>query len=289
MEFAPIGDLVWKFKATLMLTTPTFLRGYMKRVPPGHFGSLKCLITGAEKLQDSLADTFEAKFGIRPIEGYGTTECSPVIATSTLNVREHGICQVGALPGYVGKPLPGVLVKVVDPDTGSEKPFGQPGLLLVKGPNVMQGYYQREDLTQEVLQDGWYRTGDIAQVDPEGFVKITDRLSRFSKIGGEMISHSRVEDYLHQAANLADQQHFAVTALPDEQKGERLIVVHTFAIEKIPSLLKALVNLGISHLSIPKADHFIQVETLPILGSGKLDLAAIKAIAHKETLVSTDP
>jgi acyl-[acyl-carrier-protein]-phospholipid O-acyltransferase / long-chain-fatty-acid--[acyl-carrier-protein] ligase len=280
LDFSAVGELVFKRKATLMMTTPTFLRGYMKRVSPGQFGSLNCLITGAEKLPDALADEFELQFGIRPIEGYGTTECSPVIATSTLNVRERGICQVGTLPGYVGKPLPGVLVRIIDPETFVEQPFGQQGLLLVKGPNVMQGYYKREDLTCEVLKDGWYITGDIAQLDAEGFIKITDRLSRFSKIGGEMISHSRVEDYLHQAANRSDQQTFAVTALPDEQKGEKLIVIHTLPSDKIPNILKELGKQDISNLFIPKADHFVQVKALPLLGSGKLDLKAIKVIAQ---------
>lgn len=279
LDYSSIGELVLKYKATLMMTTPTFLRGYMKRVSPGQFGSLICLITGAEKLSETLADEFELQFGIRPIEGYGTTECSPVIATSTLNVRERGICQVGTMPGYVGKPLPGVLVRIVDPETFRENSFGQQGLLLVKGPNVMQGYYKREDLTNEVLKDGWYITGDIAQLDPEGFIKITDRLSRFSKIGGEMISHSRVEDYLHQAANQQDQQIFAVTALPDEQKGEKLIVIHTLSPDLIPSILKQLNQQTISNLFIPKTDHFIQVGALPVLGSGKLDLKAIRDIA----------
>lgn len=281
MDFAAIGDLVYKFKATMMMTTPTFLRGYMKRVAPGQLGSLKCLITGAEKLQETLADDFELHFGIRPIEGYGTTECSPVIATSTLNVRERGICQVGTLPGYVGKPLPGVLVRVVDPDTLEERSFGEQGLLLVKGPNVMQGYYKREDLTKTVLQNGWYFTGDIAQLDPEGFIKITDRLSRFSKIGGEMVSHSSVEDHLHKAAGHHDKQAFVVTSIPDEQKGEKLVVIHTLKTEMIPPILKELGNQAISHLCIPKADHFIRVDALPLLGTGKLDLAAIKLIAKQ--------
>lgn len=281
MDFAVIGELVWKYQATLMMTTPTFLRGYMKRVLPGQFGTLKCVLTGAEKLPTTLAQNFELQFGLRPIEGYGATECSPVIATSTLNVREQGIYQLGTLPGHVGKPLPGVLVRVVDPESQAPLPCGQPGLLLVKGPNVMKGYLNRPDLTEKVIHDGWYITGDIAELDPEGFIKITDRLSRFSKIGGEMVPHIRVEEYLHQAAEELENQVFAVTALPDPQKGERLAVLHTLDQNQIADIIKELTKLGVPNLYIPKPDHFIPVKELPLLGTGKIDLKAIKAIAEE--------
>ncbi|MCE5318402.1 MAG: AMP-binding protein, partial [Parachlamydia sp.] len=278
LDFAAIGELAWKLQATLMMTTPTFLRGYMKRVLPGQFGTLKCVLTGAEKLPETLAQAFELQYGLRPIEGYGATECSPVIATSSLNVREPGICQLGTLPGTVGKPLPGILLRVVHPETFQELPLGEQGLLLVKGPNVMQGYLDKPELTREVIKDGWYVTGDIASLNQEGFVKITDRLSRFSKIGGEMVPHGRVEEYLHQVTH-ADQQLFAVTAIPDQQKGECLAVVHTVQPDKIAGILKQLSELGIPNLYIPKPDCFIQVESLPMLGSGKLDLKGVKAIA----------
>lgn len=278
LDFGAIGELAWKMKATLMMTTPTFLRGYMKRVLSGQFGTLKCVLTGAEKLPESLAKAFELQYGLRPIEGYGATECAPVIATSSLNVREQGICQLGTLPGTVGKPLPGILLRVVHPETLEELPFGAQGLLLAKGPNVMQGYLEKPELTREAIKDGWYVTGDIASLNQEGFVTITDRLSRFSKIGGEMVPHGRVEEYLHQAAK-ADQQLFAVTAIPDQQKGECLAVVHTVQPENISGILKQLSELGIPNLYIPKSDCFIHVEALPMLGSGKLDLKAVKAIA----------
>jgi acyl-[acyl-carrier-protein]-phospholipid O-acyltransferase/long-chain-fatty-acid--[acyl-carrier-protein] ligase len=150
----------------------------MRRVAPAQFGSLRLILAGAEKMSEALATAFEDRFGIRPIEGYGTTECSPVVAVSTLGVRMAGIHQPGSKRGSVGQALPGVSLAVVDPETFAPLPLGQPGLLLVKGANVMQGYLGRPDLTAQVLRDGWYVTGDIAALDEDGYLRITDRLSR---------------------------------------------------------------------------------------------------------------
>jgi acyl-[acyl-carrier-protein]-phospholipid O-acyltransferase/long-chain-fatty-acid--[acyl-carrier-protein] ligase len=278
LDYGAVGELVWKHKATLMMTTPTFLRGYMKRVNPGQFGTLKAILTGAEKLNEQLALQFEKEFGIRPVEGYGATECSPAIATCTMTVRDQGICQIGAILGSVGQPLPGVVVKIVHPETFEDLPIGESGLLLVKGPNVMCGYLNRPDLTEKVIKDGWYITGDIANLDDDGFIMITDRLSRFSKIGGEMVPHMRVEEALHQAAQ-SQEQLFAVTAVPCPDKGERLAVLHTYQADRIGGLLTRLSQLGLPNLYLPRLDHFIQVETLPFLGTGKLDLRAAREIA----------
>jgi acyl-[acyl-carrier-protein]-phospholipid O-acyltransferase / long-chain-fatty-acid--[acyl-carrier-protein] ligase len=208
-----IGELVKKYDVKLMMSTPTLLRGYIKQVLPNQFGSLQCVIAGAEKLSQQLADTFETSFGVRPIEGYGTTECSPVIATSTLDVRQSGIYQVGNIQGSVGQALPGVTVKVVDPITYEEIPSNTQGVLLVKGPNVMKGYLNRDDLTQQVMHQGWYITGDMAQIDENGFITITDRLRRISKIHGELVSHSKLEEALHLAAEV-EEPFFAVTSIP---------------------------------------------------------------------------
>src|SRR5690606_20705301 len=130
--------------------------------------------------------------------------------------RAPGFYQPGSKRGFVGPPVPGVAVRVVDPDTGEPLPANTPGLLLARGPNVMRGYLGRDDLTAKVLKDGWYDTGDIAMVDEDGFVKITDRLSRFSKIGGEMVPHGRVEEALHAAYGAQGEQRFCVTAVADE-------------------------------------------------------------------------
>lgn len=281
LEFKAIGELVKKYNVKFMMSTPTFLQGYIKQISPSQFGSLECLITGAEKLTDRVAEAFETHFGIRPIEGYGATECAPVVATSTLDVRLTGIYQVGTVQGSVGQTLPGVIAKVVDPETFVDLPHDMPGLLLVKGPNVMEGYLNRKDLTEQVMVDGWYNTGDIAVIDENGFIKITDRMRRISKIGGEMVPHGRVEEALHDAAEV-EERVFAVTAIPDDKKGEKLAVLHTLEVTKLSDIVDKLSERGLSNLYIPRLDHFIKVEKLPVLGSGKLDLQEIKKMALSE-------
>jgi acyl-[acyl-carrier-protein]-phospholipid O-acyltransferase/long-chain-fatty-acid--[acyl-carrier-protein] ligase len=157
-------------------------------------------------------------------------------------------------------------------------PQGDTGLLLVRGPNVMQGYLNRPEKTAEVLRDGWYNTGDIAAMDEDGFVRITDRMSRFSKIGGEMVPHIKVEDKLHEIAGAAEQL-FAVTAVPDERKGERLMVLHTVPEDKLEECLAQLSKSDLPALWKPRADQFIRVPSLPYLGTGKLDLRKLREIA----------
>jgi len=273
-----IGGLVQRYRVTILVATPTFLQIYLRRCTPAQFGSLRFVLVGAEKLQERLAQRFEDHFGIRPLEGYGTTECAPAIAVSSLDFRAPGFYQPGSRRGFVGRPLPGVAMRVVDPETFRILPPGKSGMLLVKGPNVMRGYLGRDDLTAQVMRDGWYVTGDIALVDEDGFLQVTDRLSRFSKIGGEMVPHGRIEEALHEAAGRADLV-FAVTAVPDERKGERLAVLHTLDPALLPDILHKVQEAGLPNLFIPRLDHFIRVEQLPILGSGKLDLRTIRRIA----------
>ena len=176
-------------------------------------------------MPERLALAFEDRFGVKPLEGYGATECSPVVAVNTRDFRAPGFRQVGGKRGRIGHPLPGISIRIVDPETREPMPAGTPGLLLVRGPNVMQGYLGKPEKTAEALQDGWYVTGDIATEDEDGFLTITDRLSRFSKIGGEMVPHIKVEEQLHEIAG-ATEQKFVVTAVPDGKKGERLVVLH---------------------------------------------------------------
>lgn len=275
-----IGAMVEKYRATVLLATPTFLQLYLRRCTPAQFGSLRLVIAGAEKLPDRLRDAFEDTFGIRPLEGYGVTECSPVIAVSTTDERGPGLFQPGSRRGYVGQPLPGMSVKIVDPETHQPLEPNTEGMLLVRGPNVMKGYLNKPDLTAEVLRDGWYETGDMAEVDEDTFLKITGRLSRFSKIGGEMVPHGKVEEALHQAAG-ADNQVFAVTAVRDDRKGERLAVLHTLDPNAIPDVLKKLSGMGLPNLFLPRAENFYRVEQLPMLGSGKLDLRETRRLAEE--------
>jgi acyl-[acyl-carrier-protein]-phospholipid O-acyltransferase/long-chain-fatty-acid--[acyl-carrier-protein] ligase len=167
---------------------------------------------------------------------------------------------------------------VLDLETGAELGADQPGMLWIKGPNVMKGYLGRPDLTEEVIRDGWYMTGDVAKIDADGFITITGRESRFSKIGGEMVPHGLIEQALHEAAEL-EERTFVVTAIDDARKGERIVVVHTAATELVAPLLERLQAQGLPNLFIPRKDDFVKVAELPILGTGKTDLRAVKQVA----------
>jgi acyl-[acyl-carrier-protein]-phospholipid O-acyltransferase/long-chain-fatty-acid--[acyl-carrier-protein] ligase len=280
-----IGGLVAKYACTVMLATPTFLQGYTRRCSPEDFGSLQYVLVGAEKLSDRVGSAFEETFGIRPLEAYGCTECSPAVTVNTRDFRAPGFRQVGAKRGRIGHPLPGVSVRIVDPESpdplaAPPLPPGEAGLLLVRGPNVMRGYLGRPDKTAEVLRDGWYITGDIAMVDEDGFLAITDRLSRFSKIGGEMVAHIKVEDKLHELAGVTEQT-FVVAGVPDARKGERLVVLHTLADERVKEVLEKLSECDLPNLWKPARGQFFHVDALPYLGSGKLDLRAMRAEASR--------
>ena len=278
LDVAAIGELVRRYHVTFLVTTPTFLQLYARRCTPEQFSSLRVILTGAEKLPPRLAQAVEDTFGIGPIEGYGVTECAPVIAVNCPDFRAAGYYQPASRRGTVGQPLPGVSVQIVDPDSFAPLPPGTPGMLLVRGPNVMKGYLGREDLTAKSMHEGWYITGDIAILDDDGFLTITDRLSRFSKIGGEMVPHGKVEDALQQAAG-AEMQVFAVTGIPDERKGEQLAVLHTLEDSRIPDILATLSENGLPNLFIPARANFVKVDTLPVLGTGKMDLRTLKRVA----------
>jgi acyl-[acyl-carrier-protein]-phospholipid O-acyltransferase / long-chain-fatty-acid--[acyl-carrier-protein] ligase len=278
LDLSAISELVRDYRVTFLLATPTFLQAYLRRCSPEDFGSVQYVVVGAEKLPERLALAFEDRFGIRPLEGYGCTECSPVVAVNTRDYRAPGFRQVGAKRGRIGHPLPGVSVRIVDPETLEPLDTDQAGLLLVRGPNVMKGYLGTPEKTAEAMKDGWYITGDIASLDEDGFLTITDRLSRFSKIGGEMVPHIKIEEKLHELAD-ATEQCFVVTGVPDGRKGERLVVLHTLPAEELRECLEKLSQSGLPNLWLPRPNQFVQVEELPHLGTGKLDLRAIRDLA----------
>lgn len=279
LDAKAIGDLVEKYKVTFMIATPTFLQSYVRRCAPEQFRSLQYVIAGAEKLTDRQALAFEKLFDIRPLEGYGCTECAPVVAVNTRDYRSSGIRrQIGIKRGRIGHPLPGVSVRIVNPDTMQPVPLGESGLLVVKGPNIMLGYFGRPDKTAEVLRDGWYNTGDVATLDEDGFLVIADRLSRFSKIGGEMVPHIKVEEKLHEVAGVTEHT-FAVTSLPDEKKGERLVVLHTLPEEQLAPVVRKFAEADLPALWKPRPNQFFRVDSLPYLGTGKIDLQGLKRLA----------
>jgi acyl-[acyl-carrier-protein]-phospholipid O-acyltransferase/long-chain-fatty-acid--[acyl-carrier-protein] ligase len=278
LDARAISALVGQYHVTFMVATPTFLQAYIRRCNPEHFGSLQFVLVGAEKLPERVALAFEDTFGIRPLEGYGCTECSPVVTVNARDFRAPGFRQVGGRRGRIGHPLPGVTVRIADIDSGAPVPAGTAGLLLVKGPNVMKGYLGRPDKTAEVLRDGWYMTGDVAVMEDDGFITITDRLTRFSKIGGEMVPHIKIEDKLHELAGLTEQA-FAVTAVPDEKKGERIAVLHTLPDDQLAPVLEKLAQCDLPPLWKPRSNQFYRVDAIPYLGTGKLDLRTLKTKA----------
>ncbi|MEI8176195.1 MAG: MFS transporter, partial [Candidatus Omnitrophota bacterium] len=287
LDAGTIGKLTAKYKGTILMGTPTFMLAYVKKCTKEQFASVRMAVVGAEKLKEPLANAFREKFGVVPFEGYGATELSPIVTVGFPDyVNEEALeRQTGHKFGKVGHPIPGVAVKVVDPDTLEIKGPDEEGLLLVKGANVMKGYLNSPAKTAEVLKEGWYITGDIAMIDEDGFIKITDRLSRFSKIGGEMVPHIKVEENIMEAVGATDPV-IAVTSVADEKKGERLVVLHAVDMD-VEATRESLTRKGIPNLWIPKKDSFYRVEEIPILGTGKTDLKRVKSLAQELTAADT--
>jgi len=281
-----VGKLTEKFAGTIIVATPTFLRSYMRRCTPEQFKTLDAVVAGAERLPTELCDEFEAKFGTRPVEGYGATELAPITSVNIPPSRQPDKkFQVDCKEGTVGRPMPNIAAKTTNLETGEELGPNEPGMLWIKGPNVMKGYLDMEEATAEVLEDGWYKTGDVALIDDDGFIKITGRISRFSKIGGEMVPHLKIEEVLSRLLDQTpdddsdDHLTVAVTAVPDKKKGERLIVLHTKVAKTAEEMQGALKQEGLPNIFVPASDSFFEVEKLPLLGTGKLDLKGIKDLA----------
>jgi acyl-[acyl-carrier-protein]-phospholipid O-acyltransferase/long-chain-fatty-acid--[acyl-carrier-protein] ligase len=277
MDAKAVGTLAGKYGGTMLIGTPTFYTAYIRKCSAEEFKTLRYAIVGAEKLREPVARAFKEKFGHDIIEGYGCTEMAPVVSANYPDGPEG---QVGLKPGTVGHPLPGVVIRLVDPDTGAPRGVNEQGLLLVKGPNLMMGYLNNPSLTAEVVRDGWYVTGDIAQVDEDGFITLTDRLSRFSKIAGEMVPHQKIEEV---ASELLDDPNAVVTAVADESRGERLVLLYTKPDVPPEQLWSMLNNSELPKLWIPKRENVYQIDAIPVLGTGKIDLRAVKALAVAKT------
>jgi acyl-[acyl-carrier-protein]-phospholipid O-acyltransferase/long-chain-fatty-acid--[acyl-carrier-protein] ligase len=287
VEARVIGKLCEKYKVTVIAATPTFIKRYLKRCEKEQFRTVNLVITGAEKLPQDLAHEFEAKFGVFPTEGYGTTELSPLGAVNVPKSRSGS--DEAERRGTIGRAIPNMVAKIVDPETGADLGINQEGLLWMKGPNLMAGYLNKPEKTAEVLRDGWYNTGDVGKIDHEGFIHITGRQSRFSKIAGEMVPHIRIEELLTKIVEDPNDEEgegeaqIAVTAVPDSDKGERIIVLHKPLNKSVDQVLKELGEADIPNLWLPSADSFIEVPEIPILGTGKLDLKAVKELALAKT------
>jgi acyl-[acyl-carrier-protein]-phospholipid O-acyltransferase/long-chain-fatty-acid--[acyl-carrier-protein] ligase len=277
-EAAKIGEIVAKHRGTLLVSTPTFYSSYTRKCTVEQFSSLRFVLVGAEKLRESIANAFHEKFGLELLEGYGCTEMSPVVAVNGPNFEAGRDTQLGNKPGTVGQPLPGIAVKIVNPSSMEPLPPDTEGLVLVKGPNRMLGYLNQAERTADALHDGWYVTGDIGALDDEGFLRITDRLARFSKIAGEMVPHLKVEESIY---GIIGEFGCAVTGIPDDQRGERLVALYT-RLDMTPlELWQRLSETSLPKLWLPKRENVYQVDALPTLGTGKLDLVGVKARAQQ--------
>lgn len=283
LEAGKIAKLVEQQAVTVMLATPTFLRAYLRKAEPDQLRSLRLLITGAEKLPNELAEAFEARFGTGVLQGYGLTETSPVVSANLPELkpsRPGQSVQPSNRLGSTGKMLAGIAAEIRDADTGAKKSLHETGMLWLRGPNIFEGYLNLPEQTADVLQDGWFKTGDIGRFDEDGFLFIEGRLSRFSKIGGEMVPHETIERAVLAALTKEEQAEriIAIMGVADEAKGEALVLLSSIEVD-LPALRAALSGAGVPNLWIPKTVR--RVDAIPVLASGKLDLAGCKKLAEQ--------
>jgi acyl-[acyl-carrier-protein]-phospholipid O-acyltransferase/long-chain-fatty-acid--[acyl-carrier-protein] ligase len=285
LEAGKIATVVERYLVTVMLATPTFLRTYLRKAEPAQLRSLRLLITGAEKLPDELAKAFHERFGKEVLQGYGLTETAPVVSVNlpdpVPSSPEQNV-QPSNRPGSTGKLVPGLAAEIRDLDSDEKRSLHDKGMLWLKGPNVFEGYLNDPEKTADVIKNGWFKTGDIGRFDEDGFLYIEGRLSRFSKIGGEMVPHESVEQSIIRILLGGEQSErvFAVVGVSDALKGEALVLLSSIDVD-LARLRSALANNGVPNLWIPRT--VLRVEAIPVLASGKLDLAGCKALADERT------
>lgn len=284
LEVAKNAALIERYKLTILLATPTFLRGYLRKAEPNQLHSLRLVITGAEKLPLDLAKSFEERFNQKVFEGYGLTETSPVVSVNLPEPQatkpgEH--VQPSSRLGSVGKMAPGIAAEIREPETDRKRSLHETGMLWLRGVNIFEGYLHDAERTANVLQDGWLKTGDIGRFDEDGFLYIEGRLSRFSKIGGEMVPHEAIENKIVDLLDLSgkDERLVAIVGVQDEAKGEALVLLSAVDVD-LAQLRKQLHESGISNLWIPKRVQ--RVDSIPVLASGKLDLTKCKELVEKK-------
>lgn len=275
-----IGKLCQEHHASILISTPTFVRSYMRRIDKTQLAQLRFAMVGSEKCPLDLRQQFREKYEAELLEGYGCTELSPVVSANVPDILRDGITETGTRDHSIGRPLPGLEVFTVNPETNEPLPQGESGLLVVRSPSRMMGYLKQDELTQEVFIHGGYNTGDIGHIDKDGFIYITGRLARFAKVGGEMVPLDNIQEKLQQfASDINAECLVAVAAVSDPQRGERLVVMHTGVNCEPDEMLKALDDLP--PVFKPKSRDIHVVESLPVLGSGKLDLKGIKQLAEE--------
>jgi acyl-[acyl-carrier-protein]-phospholipid O-acyltransferase/long-chain-fatty-acid--[acyl-carrier-protein] ligase len=281
LEVAKNAALIEKYKLTLLLATPTFLRGYLRKAESQQLRSLRLVITGAEKLPLDLAKEFEERFQQHVFEGYGLTETSPVVSVNLPDpqpTKPGEQVQPSSRPGSVGKMAPGIAAEIREPETDRKLSLHETGMVWFRGVNIFEGYLHDEKRTADVLHDGWFKTGDIGRFDEDGFLYIEGRLSRFSKIGGEMVPHEAIEQKIIALLGFSgkDERVIAIVGVQDEAKGEALVLLAAVDVD-LAQLRDKLRDAGVPNLWIPKRVQ--RVESIPVLVSGKLDLSQCVALA----------
>lgn len=285
LDTRKIVEAIQQEKATVMLGAPTFIRPFLKKATKEELASLNLVVTGAEKLPMDLYEAFLEKFGIEVLQGYGLTETTPA---SNINQHNPPVTtstaeeQHGKRKGSVGRLMPGMSARIVDPDTGEDLPLTSTGMLWLKGPNVFPGYLKDDEKTAAALKERWFVTGDLGRMDEDGFLFIEGRLSRFSKIGGEMVPHGTVELAINEAFawDQSDGPSAVIVGVPDPTKGEALVLLTTQTIT--PAEIRSkLLEAGLPNLWVPKL--VCKVDKIPMLGTGKTDLKASRLIAVEMT------
>ncbi|WP_414660261.1 AMP-binding protein [Horticoccus sp. 23ND18S-11] len=284
LETRKIIDAIRDEAVTVLIAAPTFVRPILKKAEPSELRTLDLLVTGAEKLPADLYESFLETFHIEILQGYGLTETTPAANINqphppvVLSTNEP---QVGKRFGSVGRMMPGMTARIMDPETGRELPFTETGVVLFRGANVFSGYLNDADKTRAAFQDGWFVTGDLGRFDDEGFLFIEGRLSRFSKIGGEMVPHGTVEQKITEAFGWEDMETPAVfvTGVPDSTKGEALVLLTTQDVT-VEGLRGKLAELGVPNLWVPRV--IKQVDQIPMLGTGKTDLKRCRELAQEK-------
>lgn len=282
LDTRKIIDAIRDEKATVLLGAPTFIRPVLKKAQPAELRSLDLVVTGAEKLPDDLARGFMETFHIDILQGYGLTETTPACNINQPHppvVVSTNEPQLGKRPGAVGRMMPGMTVRVVNPETWEELPPTEIGMVLFRGANVFEGYLNDDEKTHAAFRDGWFVTGDLGRFDEHGFLYIEGRLSRFSKIGGEMVPHGTIENKITELFDLGESADYSavVMGVPDASKGESLVLLTTLDLTS-DTLREKLLGAGLPGLWVPKVIQ--RVEKIPVLGSGKLDLKACREVAR---------
>ncbi len=281
LDTRKIAESIQQEKATVLLGAPTFIRPLLKKATKAELQSLDLVVTGAEKLPLDLYDGFLAVFGIEILQGYGLTETTPA---SNINQHHppvttaHANPQIGKKVGAVGRLMPGMTARIVDPDTGAELPMGETGMVWMRGANVFPGYLNDGEKTAAAFKDGWFITGDLGRFDADGFLFIEGRLSRFSKIGGEMVPHGTVEQQIVEAFGWVETEGptAIIVGIPDVAKGEAIVLLTTREVTA-EQLRAKLLAVGLPNLWIPR--QIRRVDRIPMLGTGKIDLKGCRLLA----------